>query len=229
MSAPMVVNTKDGTCWTRRGSFRNGEALYAPEGVCSCPEFVMATLAELAEHGIAGSADVLPVPVAPEPQAQVHGAHAKVAELIGDAKPATDRLVEQLAESVRDRREHEHPTWEDLFCLNLVSWAGERMGPVLRRLLDAEARIAELESLTPAPIQTCRKCGAGYTYGEPCSTCEFRARMAAETDAITRRIAPVQALRDDEPETGGREEWCTGCNTDHAPGECGYRPEAGDQ
>ncbi|MFF5842176.1 hypothetical protein ACFY74_11985 [Streptomyces massasporeus] len=50
----------------------------------------------------------------------------------------------------------------------------------------------------------------------------------AAADGITRRIAPVQALRDDEPEMSGREEWCTGCNTDHAPSECGYRPEAGD-
>lgn len=68
MSAPLVVNTTDGTCWTRRSVTRGGLALYAPEGVCKCPEFVMATLAELAEHGIAGSADVLPVPVGPEPQ-----------------------------------------------------------------------------------------------------------------------------------------------------------------
>ncbi|WP_318202992.1 hypothetical protein [Streptomyces sp. SCL15-4] len=71
---------------------------------------------------------------------------AQLAELIGDAQPATNRLLEQLAESIRDRREHDHPTWEDLYCLNLVSWMGERMGPVLRRVLDAEARIAELES-----------------------------------------------------------------------------------
>jgi hypothetical protein len=49
-----------------------------------------------------------------------------------------------------------------------------------------------------------------------------------QADGITRRIAPVQALREDEPAMGGREEWCTGCNTDHAPDECGYRPKAGD-
>lgn len=66
MSAPLVVNTTDGTCWTRRAVTRGGLALYAPMGVCSCPEFVMATMAELAEHGIAGSADVLPMPVGPE-------------------------------------------------------------------------------------------------------------------------------------------------------------------
>jgi hypothetical protein len=63
VSAPLVVNTTDGTCWTRRAVTRDGLALYAPEGVCRCPEFVMATLAELAEHGIAGSADALPMPV----------------------------------------------------------------------------------------------------------------------------------------------------------------------
>lgn len=68
MSAPVAVNTADGTCWTRRGEKRDGEALYAPEGVCNCPPFVMATLAELAEHGIVGSADALPMPVREEPQ-----------------------------------------------------------------------------------------------------------------------------------------------------------------
>lgn len=53
MSAPLVVVTKDGTRWTRRAALRDGEPLYAPVGVCSCPEYVMATLSELAEHGIA--------------------------------------------------------------------------------------------------------------------------------------------------------------------------------
>ncbi|MCI0386205.1 hypothetical protein [Streptomyces sp. CNQ085] len=72
----------------------------------------------------------------------------QVAALIGEAKPATDGLLEQIAKSIRDRREHEHPTWEDLYCLNVTSWMGERMGPVLRRLLDAEARVAELEQHT---------------------------------------------------------------------------------
>jgi hypothetical protein len=146
MSAPLVVNTRDGACWTRRTVTSGGIALYALADVCKCPEFVMATLAELAERGIVGSADALPMPVGPEPQAQDTTERAKVAELIGDAKPVTDALLVRLGESVRDRREHEHPKWEDLYCLNLVSWMGERMGPVLRRLLDAEARVAELEA-----------------------------------------------------------------------------------
>lgn len=63
MSAPLVVNTTDGTCWTRRTSTRGGLALYALAEVTTCPDLVMATYAELAEHGIAGIADVLPMPV----------------------------------------------------------------------------------------------------------------------------------------------------------------------
>ncbi|GAA3957210.1 hypothetical protein GCM10022384_07830 [Streptomyces marokkonensis] len=69
MSAPLVINTTDGSCWTRRTVTSGGVALYALADVCSCPEFVMATLAELAERGIVGSADVLPMPVGPESQA----------------------------------------------------------------------------------------------------------------------------------------------------------------
>ncbi|MFE5895872.1 hypothetical protein ACFQ67_00325 [Streptomyces sp. NPDC056488] len=41
-------------------------------------------------------------------------------------------------------------------------------------------RIAELEALTPAPIQTCRTCGAGYNLGQPCQVCAYRALVAAE-------------------------------------------------
>jgi hypothetical protein len=72
MSAPMtrdplVVNTKDGAVWQRRAVTRDGHGLYAVTGSCNCPEYLMATLAELAEHGIAGSADVLPMPVGPKP------------------------------------------------------------------------------------------------------------------------------------------------------------------
>lgn len=65
---PLVVNTKDGVCWTRRTVTPGGISLYAPESVRTCPKFVMATLAELAEHGIVGSAHVLPMPVGPEPR-----------------------------------------------------------------------------------------------------------------------------------------------------------------
>ncbi|MFJ8163857.1 hypothetical protein ACIRBY_23420 [Streptomyces sp. NPDC096136] len=46
----------------------------------------------------------------------------------------------------------------------------------LKRL---RARVNELEALEPAPIQTCRTCGAGYELGRSCGTCEFQSHIAA--------------------------------------------------
>ncbi len=62
--------------------------------------------------------------------------------------------------------------------------AGLLMTPeTAAELKQLRARVAELEALTPAAIQTCRVCGAGYSYGEPCQSCQFRERMAAELKA----------------------------------------------
>lgn len=153
MSAPLVVNTTDGTVWTRRAITRGGLALYAPEGVCNCPTFVMATMAELAEHGIAGAACVLPMPVGPAPQdvpapaADLTAeAHAAIAEQLGDAQPARNGVLVTLAKSTAQVREHDHPKWEDIFCHNLLWYMGERMAPVLRRLIDAEAEAERLRA-----------------------------------------------------------------------------------
>ncbi|MFF3497424.1 hypothetical protein ACFYWS_39535 [Streptomyces sp. NPDC002795] len=66
MSAPLVVNTVEGTVWTRRPQLRDGADLYAPQKCPTCPEFLMATYAELTEHGIAGEAFALPMPVGVE-------------------------------------------------------------------------------------------------------------------------------------------------------------------
>ncbi|MFE6488807.1 hypothetical protein ACFVGN_38565 [Streptomyces sp. NPDC057757] len=51
-------------------------------------------------------------------------------------------------------------------------------------------------------------------------------RAEAAADRLTALFAPTQALRE-EKAAGQRVEWCTGCNTDHDPAECGYRPESG--
>jgi hypothetical protein len=77
---------------------------------------------------------------------------------LGDVKPATNDLIVSLAESVQDRRTHEHPTGnEDWFCNNLSGWAGDRTAVVLRRLLDAEAELdrlrAELETLRAGAVE----------------------------------------------------------------------------
>ena len=64
MSAPLVVNTTDGAVWTRREQTRDGVALYAIAGAApGVPAEVMLTFAELEAMGIAGMADVLPMPV----------------------------------------------------------------------------------------------------------------------------------------------------------------------
>lgn len=74
MSAPERVRTTDGAVWEKRAETRGGLALYAVEGAPKCcPPVVMATLEELAEHGVR-SADLaavvaelgaLPVPAGP--------------------------------------------------------------------------------------------------------------------------------------------------------------------
>ncbi|AZM46612.1 hypothetical protein DMB38_13010 [Streptomyces sp. WAC 06738] len=79
-------------------------------------------------------------------------------ECLGDAKPATGALLVQLGGSVRNRLAHDRSTQrEDWYCMNLAAFMGERMGPVLRRLLDAEiecarlrGRVAELEQVEAA-------------------------------------------------------------------------------
>lgn len=58
---PLTVTTLDGTRWVRSGLTRSGRGLYAIEGATACPDHVMATLNELAEHGIRP----LPQPLAP--------------------------------------------------------------------------------------------------------------------------------------------------------------------
>ena len=76
----------------------------------------------------------------------------------------------------------------------------EALSDVAVRMRADRDRIAELEALTPAAIQTCRVCGAGYVYGEPCAQCAFRARMAAEAQA---RVRLPYRVGHDLPETGG--------------------------
>lgn len=77
-----------------------------------------------------------------------------IAEQLGDVRPATPGLLVAFGESVRNRREHAHPTWEDLYCMNLSSYMGERMAPVLRRLLDLEDEVEQLR--TPSPDRLTR-------------------------------------------------------------------------
>ncbi|WP_097922058.1 hypothetical protein [Streptomyces sp. wa1063] len=106
-----------------------------------------ALAAAVAEHG------PFPMPVGTGPASMRPEQRTAIAVQIGNVQPATDALIGSFAESVANVRNHEHPAWEDLYCMNLTSYMGERMAPVLKRLLDTEtenarlwARVAELET-----------------------------------------------------------------------------------
>jgi len=76
---PLVVNTQDGSCWTRRAVTRDGRGLYALAGsVAEVPDEVLVSLAELAEMGITGSAFALPMPVGPVPRSELDQARDDV-------------------------------------------------------------------------------------------------------------------------------------------------------
>lgn len=133
-------------------------------------------------------------------------------EQLGDAKAATTGLIVSFGQSVANRRNHEHPTWEDLYCMNLSSYMGERMAPVLRRLLDAESRIAELEA---APVTVFRASHDSIILGR------YRNKDAARLhcDTLMLREQPTAVLdwiEDDEDgidelvATVGRKEIVTG-------------------
>jgi hypothetical protein len=66
-----------------------------------------------------------------------------------DMKPAPDEAIEHLAKTVLDQRAHDHNATggEDLYCLNLTSYLGERMGFVLVRLREVEADTIPVEDV----------------------------------------------------------------------------------
>jgi len=88
--------------------------------------------------------------------------------------PETAAELERLRAEVAELRAERHDT-------------NEALSDAAEQLRANRDRLAELEALKPATIQTCRVCGAGYTYGKPCSTCEFRKRMAAEVAPLKGR------------------------------------------
>ncbi|ONI48672.1 MULTISPECIES: hypothetical protein [unclassified Streptomyces] len=51
---------------------------------------------------------------------------------------------------------------------------------IAAELVALRKRVAELEALKPAQFQDCQVCGTGYEYGQPCSFCQFKERLAAE-------------------------------------------------
>jgi hypothetical protein len=189
MSAPLVVNTQDGMVWLRRAATRGGVALYAPQDVCQCPEFVMATYAELEGHGIAGQADALPMPVGPVLRSELDRLRARVAELEAQRERRRVRLVALQNDALNmrgalspngERRKVPMPLGDTL--TPAVEW-------LLNRVAELEAWAAAEECCCPEPAPLCEGC-----------RCKCHTEQAKESaDKLTRRNVPLQALREDEP------------------------------
>jgi hypothetical protein len=157
MSAPLVINLRDGSVWERRATTTAGIALYVVAGAASgCPMAVMATEVELAERGIVGTADVLPVPVGPGSRTldvvedELTGANLSLWE----EEQLTARLRLALESAKRGRRElraqvaallaERHSTNESL------SEAAEQLRADRDRIADLEAAQKPSETYPPA-------------------------------------------------------------------------------
>ncbi|MFE7128908.1 hypothetical protein [Streptomyces sp. NPDC057617] len=126
---------------------------------------------------------------------------AVIAQQLGDAKPAQDGLLVSFGKAIADRRDHEHPKWEDLFCLNLSSYMGERAAPVLRRLLDAEAQRDDLRDRFAEAVATVTRLEQKRVELERIANAE-RARVAEleaarSTDRAAALIALALAMREE--------------------------------
>ncbi|WP_405956081.1 hypothetical protein [Streptomyces phaeochromogenes] len=169
---PLVVNTKDGAVWMRRAVTRDGRGLYSvADAPRCCPEFVMATLTELAEHGIAGSADALPMPVGPKPLVLSE-------QQIDALAAAGNRVVNDAVH-------------QDLCMCD--AWPEKRLstGAYFMGAWD----VSGLETALPAVLGLWESMRGGELVALRARLAEFE----RPADKLTRLFAPVQALREDEP------------------------------
>jgi hypothetical protein len=186
---PLVVNTADGSCWTRRAVTSDGRGLYALAGsVAGVPDEVLVSLADLAELGIIGSAFALPVPVGPVLRSEL------------------DQARDDVVGACLARWEEE----QDNARLRLALASAKRGRSQLR------ARVTELlaerhstnEALDDA-VQALRTDRAEPAKGPS---------AAESADPLTRLFAPTQALRVEAEKPGAcdacgslPERWCPDC------------------
>ena len=161
---PLVVNTQDGSCWTRRAVTREGRGLYAlADSVAGVPDVVLASLADLAEHGLASMADVLPMPVGSGPRTldvveeELTGASLSLWE----EEQGTARLRLALASAQRGRRELRSQVAELLAERHSTNEALDDAVQELRaRELASVDRSADRLTAFFAPTQALREGGA---------------------------------------------------------------------
>lgn len=93
--AAASLTTSNGVVWTLRARNAQGLALYAPATVRDCPRLVLATVAELAAHGIVSASDAAPEPA--DPAADVR------APIIARTRIRRDDLDRVRARAAADR------------------------------------------------------------------------------------------------------------------------------
>ena len=152
---PLVVNTQDGSCWTRRAVTREGRGLYALADVAAgVPDEVLASLAELAEHGLASMADALPMPVGAKPlelsEQQIEALAAAGNRVVNDATHEHLCMCDAWPEKCVSTGHYYMGAWdvsglEDALPAVLALWEQMRGG----ELLHLRARVAELEAGLP--------------------------------------------------------------------------------
>jgi hypothetical protein len=175
VSAPRVVNLTDGSVWERRAETRAGLALYAIEGAPKCcPPCVMATYAELEEHGIAGSADVLPMPVGSKLQ----------------SRSVLDRAREALGARMA----------KDDLRLVLENVIGYAAGLELERHETNEAlddAVRELRARQGGGC-SCPPAGRPHQVGCPLDGVPVAASSERPVNELTAAYMPVASLREDD-------------------------------
>lgn len=212
---PLVVNTKDGVVWQRRAVTAEGRGLYAVTGSCNCPEFLMATLAELAAHGIAGSADVLPMPVGPASvvpvtlsEAQIDALSAVGNRAVNDANHEDLCMCDAWPKACVSSGNYFQGYWDSAALDTaipavLALWESMRGGEL--ELL--RARVAELETgIAWRDAERERWSGVCYLVEKAIDkgwssvdTLDLEDQLGPEpgADGLTQVFAPVAALRED--------------------------------
>lgn len=172
---PLVVNTQDGNCWSRRAVTREGRGLYAlADTVAGPPDGVLATVADLAELGLASMADALPMPVGTAyppvfPWAALMD-REDLTDFLDELADAAARLAS--SESVLAEVEKTCSTWR----LIAEAQHGHNTAPGP----NADVLVAEVDAVRRSVDRAFPR------------VAEFLA------DGVTRRIAPTQTLREDE-------------------------------
>jgi hypothetical protein len=147
---PLVVNTADGSRWVRRARSQDGRGLYALEGALKdAPEPVLASLNDLAEIGLRSMADVLPVPVGPEPQAlSLSGPICSQAEARA-AGPDIAPSVEELGAMASTIVAAGDPLSAEVDLARAVPLLGAAFGRLRARVAELEAERAKYVGKEP--------------------------------------------------------------------------------